>query len=437
MINLKKASRCIALVLVLTLSVSAFILPTHAASYDVISDADQMQYYVDEFNKVVNAVKEERPGMTVSATGEVLQDADLEDDKMAQFANMAVANVFKNDSSLVADLFGSMNETETDDWQIKDIEYVRGEADPDKVPVSGEKYVSKLTTNFPIEIRRIRNESKKTTEIGILFPDTLLTDALNIKKSDMSKVFDLPTNTSMILTEDENAAVILEDGIFQLNDIMCTKAYVDIIYNDDLELISYEANITYTVKVNTYSMLAELPTAALKMLDSFGLELGELTNFNIVKIIMGVISLFTDFDPEESMSSTYVNYNVKFNMYGFDWSARLFGDTDNNGAVETADARNILRNAVGLDQFSDPGMPFFADLNFDGSVNPADARIALRIAVGLDMPFTSYAMRQEQLAGNLENTTKPSVPDTPTVPETPTEPDDEPDGPEVPDIPFT
>ena len=431
MFNLKRTKHCVAWLLVLAMFVPVFALSANAAAYDVIKNPDELQYYVDEFNKVVNAVKNERPGMTVSATGEVLQDADLSDDKIAQFANMAVANVFKNDSSLVADLFAALNDAPDTDWQEKDIEYARGEADINKVPVSGQKYVSALTTNFPMEMRRIRNENKKTTEIGILFPDMLLTDALNTKKSDMSKVFDLPTNTSMILTEDENSAVILEDGIFQLNDIMCTKAYVDIIYNDDLELISYEANITYTVRVNTYSMLAELPTAALKMLDSFGLELGELTNFNIVKIIMGIISLFTDFDPEESMSSTYVNYNVKFNMYGFDWTPRLFGDTDNSGTVDTADARAILRNAVGLQAFKDPGMKFFADLNFDGAVDPADARIALRISVGLEKPFTSYAMRQAQLEGKWEDMNTPSVPNVPTPPA------DIPDEPEVPDIPFT
>lgn len=58
------------------------------------------------------------------------------------------------------------------------------------------------------------------------------------------------------------------------------------------------------------------------------------------------------------------------------------GDADDNGRVESADARLVLRAAVGLEYFS--GERFaLADLDYDGLLMPSDARLVLRLSVGL------------------------------------------------------
>lgn len=58
-------------------------------------------------------------------------------------------------------------------------------------------------------------------------------------------------------------------------------------------------------------------------------------------------------------------------------------------AVTAADARQILRAAVGLETLSDRDAES-ADLDLDGKVTAADARTALRAAVGLEILSSSY-----------------------------------------------
>ncbi len=64
-------------------------------------------------------------------------------------------------------------------------------------------------------------------------------------------------------------------------------------------------------------------------------------------------------------------------------NARKAGDMDGSGAVESGDARTILRMAVALETPEDALLPY-AELDVDGDINAADARLALRIAVRLD-----------------------------------------------------
>lgn len=60
-----------------------------------------------------------------------------------------------------------------------------------------------------------------------------------------------------------------------------------------------------------------------------------------------------------------------------------FGDMNENGKHEAADARRILRYSVALDVFSDRQQEI-ADCNADGKITAADARIELRASVGLE-----------------------------------------------------
>ena len=75
-------------------------------------------------------------------------------------------------------------------------------------------------------------------------------------------------------------------------------------------------------------------------------------------------------------------------------AARPFGDVDNDGAVTSEDAREILRAAVELTTLTGETRAA-SDLDEDGSLSSADARLALRAAVGLE------ALRSVEEAGKI------------------------------------
>lgn len=424
---LKKLNRITAFLLAVLLLVPALAVPSDAASVVTIKDAQLKEFYLEEFNKVVNAVKKNRPGVTLCASGEVSQSADVEGERMADFAKTVVANVFEGEQSLAAELIGQLQDDGFDGFGSADVSYERGAVNIDKIPVAGESYVSGLTTKYDFTMKMLRNDSKQRTEILIQFPETTLLDALNTKKSDLSKVFDLPTNTDVILTQNEDEVTILEGGFFQLDDIVCTDAYIDIIYNDDLELISYTSNINYRIKLSTYTVLEQLWPTFFKVLQSMGFDVGDAAQLNVVSLIMKIIGAFTDFDPEAAMSSIVTDYTILYQMYELDWTPRYFGDVNKDNRVDSDDARAILRSSVGLEPITVAGDLFFADMDFNGKVDSGDARLALRVAVGLEKKYTSYEMRQQQIADNWVEPDEPLVPDDPI---------EIPDEPEVPEIPL-
>ncbi len=65
-------------------------------------------------------------------------------------------------------------------------------------------------------------------------------------------------------------------------------------------------------------------------------------------------------------------------------SAAVLGDMDSDGGVSSADARTILRAAVGLDTLNETQRAA-ADMDTDGLITAADARLALRTAVSLQL----------------------------------------------------
>jgi N-acetyl-anhydromuramyl-L-alanine amidase AmpD len=62
----------------------------------------------------------------------------------------------------------------------------------------------------------------------------------------------------------------------------------------------------------------------------------------------------------------------------------MLGDVDGDGKVTAADARLVLRAAVGLEILTGDALKA-ADLNKDGKITAADARLILRKAVGLEV----------------------------------------------------
>ena len=62
--------------------------------------------------------------------------------------------------------------------------------------------------------------------------------------------------------------------------------------------------------------------------------------------------------------------------------AAVYGDADGDGQLTPADARMVLRCAIGLESIP-PETLAYCDIDGDGSITPADARLALRYSIGL------------------------------------------------------
>ncbi len=67
-----------------------------------------------------------------------------------------------------------------------------------------------------------------------------------------------------------------------------------------------------------------------------------------------------------------------------DADAAVTGDIDEDNTITAADARLILRAAVGLEELSSLQKKA-ADVDGDGAITAADARSVLRAAVGLEL----------------------------------------------------
>ena len=67
---------------------------------------------------------------------------------------------------------------------------------------------------------------------------------------------------------------------------------------------------------------------------------------------------------------------------------RQYGDVNNDGAVDAADARLVLRYAAGLEKLT-AEQRAAADVNNDGETNSADTRLILRYIAGLQKEFAA------------------------------------------------
>ena len=86
--------------------------------------------------------------------------------------------------------------------------------------------------------------------------------------------------------------------------------------------------------------------------------------------------------------------------------ADTYGDADGDGRVSPADARLVLRCAIGLDELS-PNTMYYCDIDGDGYITPADARLVLRLAIGLpvdNVPGGAQPQQQEQKPEQTKST---------------------------------
>lgn len=80
---------------------------------------------------------------------------------------------------------------------------------------------------------------------------------------------------------------------------------------------------------------------------------------------------------------TYPDKELKYTAQSA--AAFLIGDVDNNGKVESADARLALRASVKLENYAEGTQPYLAaDVDHNGKIESSDARSILRASVNLE-----------------------------------------------------
>lgn len=125
---------------------------------------------------------------------------------------------------------------------------------------------------------------------------------------------------------------------------------------------------------------------------------GEITRYAMG---MGITFLFEQKDGSYSSEMPYIGvdfekegiiYEITTEFTGIKFGSRLMGDADNNGKVNSSDARRVLRIASQLETCDEADIPY-CDINGDGRITSSDARSILRASAGLDkLPTTEEAL---------------------------------------------
>ena len=307
------------------------------------AELSRRQAIVDLVNKDLNRIKSDKPGFNVNAqTGLPGGNKDSVQGFVDQYTSMA--------SSLLDLLYGKDKNPVNIDKVMESIgvtsffadaaasRHERGLDCSYDVPVKGKPYVSML------EAKDIYNENPVTKS---RYSDSYdfkiyLQDAINPgPESAQAKVFDLFSDAKLYQT--------LSGFMPEIDQNLLKLRYVD-------------CYIQGTV-------------------DTEGHVVRYLTHY---KVILQIDMDGFDYDLTQYMESLNNKeiYESELIYYNFDWSARLFGDVNDDGKRLTSDARALLRIASRLDPMTDSALTF-GDMNGDGKITTADARILLRCVSGI------------------------------------------------------
>ena len=395
-----KAFLSLLLVLALVLGLAA---PSFAA-YFKAEEADK-PHYVEIFNTAVNRLKTDRPGRTVryrnyvpeggiskgeSASDDPTVSAYYEelDEEVSKYLIPVLEGMFNNRSSLtksfVKTLLGTETAVHTDEVRLS-----RDALRNNIVPLYGKETVSELEPADDYELVLEEEE-------GEAFPRqmALSFDVLPLEQkegSSLSKVFSLPTGVIdpvLISGGVTSLTSRLEDAEIRNFKFKNAKAVLRLRENGDPYY--YGTQIDYDFAISFYDCM-NLISAVLGY------------NFytaviNTVKLVMENIGREDlELSPEDVMKDqqVFITYRCIVEITDIDFSKRVFGDVDDDGAVTAADARIALRHAVELEAIESSADRICADVDFDGAITAADARIILRTAVGLEEPFTEVPEGKE------------------------------------------
>lgn len=93
--------------------------------------------------------------------------------------------------------------------------------------------------------------------------------------------------------------------------------------------------------------------------------------------------LFPDYKSENTESLKMTGAKIRSSLYDSSFIIVVAGDVNGNGHADIVDARDTLRDAIGLEKMTEYGI-IAADWDVSGDLSVLDARQELRLAIGLE-----------------------------------------------------
>ncbi|MBE6717305.1 MAG: hypothetical protein E7573_10340 [Ruminococcaceae bacterium] len=439
--TLLKSIFSLCLTIVMVISVCPVL---SSAGVVTVIDPEQKLQYLYTFNDAVNGIKENRPSFKYRKTAGMSSNdddyyyqvgsntaADLADEAR-KYLSVVIDACFNPDRGIVKNFIGALAGTNS---EYTEREFIKGSDTKYYVPLYGEDYVSALTVDDTYtlkveESQHLLDPSKNTLTMRYQFDDC---DLESVKVSSLQKAFDLPSGSI--------DPVIISGGTFadsegplsevKFDNFTFTNAYVQAQFNADGELINYTQNISYTFSLTFYDLMRVF---------------GAFTKIDLVKIALAIANPILENTGNPTVeardilkdSAVYIKYDIKTELWDFDWDPRYFGDIDNDGTVDSSDARSALRYSVGLEEYKEQESLIYGDVDFDGVIASSDARHILRTSVNLEKLF-SEVPEGESIKIVVVVPPVPDTPDEPSEPEKPEEPEnpDEPGDTDKPDLPSS
>lgn len=296
------------------------------------------------FNLTVNELKNGTPAFNKTLIATM-------DSKIAQQLQGGLGPVTGIVESLIGtkDIFAGVIDGTNNETQIT-TKYKYGNDVINNLPIAGKEYVAALTgddiKDYTITIYK---SGAYRMHIDLNDVDGSAAD------SGLSRVFDVT----------DKAFATIELGTFSININVMLKYvnnYVECQVNRDGEIVSYTTGmgITFMFQQQDGTYSTEMPYLGVDFMEE------------------GII------------------YNIITEYSGIDYTLRAIGDVDNNGKVNSSDARTALRVSAHLDELGETDAEF-CDINGDGKITAYDAREILRASAGLiKLPST------EELLGYKE-----------------------------------
>ncbi len=415
----KTLSLALALVLALGCCTAAF-----AAVYTVsgkvpqeVTGKKQIENMVSFFNGSVNVIKTETPKATVKYHNYLPKgglvtgsggDAEELDENAQKYLLPVLEGLFNGRSSLTKSFIQTLLGSDQGNT-LEQLELHRGQLRNHTVPVYGKPYVSALVPAQDFDLYADYTKGGKTpSRMSLSFKKQTLEEA---KASSMAKVFSLPSGdfdpTIFSGTRTEYVSR-LDNAKFTSFDIEDAKIVTQ--YDDKGRLSYYGSTIEYHFSISFYDCM-NLISAVLGY-DFYGAVI-DAVNPILEKVSKDDISKESVLQEHQ----VYVTYCCDVEITKLDYSSRLFGDIDDNGAVTAEDARIALRHAVDLEPIYGSDDRIYADIDFNGVINAEDARLILRTSVELEKPFKDVPADKKIKIVKIEE--EPPLPAQPEDDETP------------------
>lgn len=296
------------------------------------------------FNLTVNELKNGAPAFNKTVIASM-------DAQIAQQLQGGLGVVTGIVESLIGtkDLFAGIIEGASSENQIT-TKYKYGNDVKNNIPLTGKDYVAALTGD-DIKDYTITIYKSGAYKMHIDLKDVEGSAA----DSGLARVFDVT----------DKAFTTVNIGTFSLNVNVMFKYinnYVECQVNRDGEIISYTTGMGITFMFQQED-------------GSYGMEMPYLgVNFQEEGII----------------------YNVVTEFSGIDYTVRPMGDADNNGKINSSDARTVLRVSAKLEEIGETDA-MFCDINGDEKITSSDAREILRASASLvKLPSTAEILGYEE-----------------------------------------